>query len=80
MMRLFASRENSEREVAAAIVAVAEGLSDYLTMLGIDPDEVPEHGGPTTAQTLASVAIKSLGAYIMEHSDSPFGMPDNKEN
>ncbi len=33
---------------------VAEALSDYRTQLGVNPDERPEHGGDTTAQTLAS--------------------------
>ncbi len=39
---------------------VAEALSDYLTQLGVKPDETPEHGGDSTAETLARVAISAL--------------------
>lgn len=42
------------------VEAVAESLSDYLTQLGISPNERPEHGGDSTAETLARVAISSL--------------------
>lgn len=38
----------------------AEAISDLLTMLGVDPDERPEHGGPTTAETLALAVLRVL--------------------
>jgi hypothetical protein len=38
---------------------VAEAMSDYLTQLGINPDERPEHGGRSIAEVLAAVALKS---------------------
>lgn len=44
----------------ADITRVAEALSDYLTQLGVTPDERPEHGGETTAECLARVAINAL--------------------
>jgi hypothetical protein len=36
----------------------ANRLSDLLTMLGVDPEERPEHGGPSTSEVLASAALK----------------------
>lgn len=49
-------------EVEAApedvIERAAESLGDYLQMLGVDPDEVPEHGGDSTAVTLVRVVAK----------------------
>jgi hypothetical protein len=39
------------------ILAAAERISDLLTMLGVDPDEVPEHGGETTATVIARAAV-----------------------
>lgn len=37
----------------------AEAISDLLTMLGVNPDEQPEHGGPTTAETLAAAVVNA---------------------
>lgn len=37
----------------------AEAISDLLTMLGVNPDERPEHGGQTTAETLAAAVLRS---------------------
>lgn len=50
-----------------APVAVPEGdvkrgaaaLDDLLTMLGVDPQEYPEHGGETTAETLARAVLRA---------------------
>ena len=35
----------------------AEAMDDSLTMLGVDPGERPDHGGPTTAEVLARAAL-----------------------
>lgn len=40
--------------------AVAARLSDSLTQLGLNPDERPEHGGPSTAEVLATAALSGL--------------------
>lgn len=40
----------------------AEASSDLLTMLGVNPDERPEHGGPTTAETLAAAVMSAAAA------------------
>jgi len=39
----------------------AAAISDLLTMLGVDPDERDEHGGPTTAETLAEAVLRAAG-------------------
>jgi len=39
----------------------AEAISDLLTMLGVDPDERQDHGGPTTAETLAAAVLRAGG-------------------
>lgn len=40
----------------------AEAISDLLTMLGVDPDERQEHGGPTTAETLAAAVLRAVSS------------------
>jgi hypothetical protein len=45
---------------------VAERLSDYLTQLGIDPDEIFEGDPRTTAQILADVALAADGSMAVE--------------
>jgi hypothetical protein len=42
---------------AATVSDAADRLHDLLVMLGVDPDERPEHDGPTTAETLARAAL-----------------------
>jgi hypothetical protein len=44
----------------------ANAISDLLTMLGVDPDERQEHGGPTTAETLAAAVIRAVNAVDVE--------------
>lgn len=39
----------------------ADAISDLLAMLGVDPDERPEHGGPSTAETLAAAVVDATG-------------------
>ena len=42
---------------STAVERGAEAISDLLTMLGVTPDERPEHGGPTTAEVLAAAVL-----------------------
>ena len=44
----------------SAVRDAAIGLYDLLTMLGVDPDARSEHGGPTTAETLARAALSAV--------------------
>lgn len=39
--------------------AAVGGISDLLTMLNINPEEQPEHGGPSVAEVLARAAVSS---------------------
>lgn len=43
----------------ACVHAGADAISDLLTMLGVNPDERPEHGGPSTAETLAAAVLRA---------------------
>jgi hypothetical protein len=52
---LEAAKKRRERDAAA------ERMSDYLTQLGVDPDETFEGDTRTTAQILADVALKPDG-------------------
>lgn len=45
---------------ATLVERVAEALSDSLIMLGVNPDERPEHGGPTTGEVLAVIAVRAI--------------------
>lgn len=42
----------------------AAAISDLLTMLGVDPDERPEHGGPSTAATVAATVLQATGLVV----------------
>jgi hypothetical protein len=44
--------------------AGAEALDDLLTMLGVDPSERPEHGGPSTAEVLAAAVARAAAPFI----------------
>lgn len=50
------------RPVDDAVKRAAAAMSDYLTMLGVDPDDVGEGGVGTTAEVLARVALAAAGA------------------
>ena len=51
-----------EQRVAmdGTVQRVAAAMSDSLTQLGVDPDERPDHGGETTGECLARIAVKAM--------------------
>lgn len=59
---------------AGMVEAAARAIADSLTMLGVNPEERPEHGGPTTAETIASEAIRGAargGGSVAASPDIP---------
>lgn len=62
--------DTADATEAAAITAAADALSDQLTMLGIDPQERPEHGGESTAECLARTAIEHASKVFADADDA----------
>jgi hypothetical protein len=59
---LLEAADCADPESPSNVARGAEAISDLLTMLGVDPGERPEHGGPTTAETLAAAVLKAVSS------------------
>lgn len=54
-----------QTDLTDPVAAGIDKVEDLLIMLGVDPSEVQEHGGPTTAEVLVRAVLNGVEPLIV---------------